>query len=41
MLVEQMGQPIFVLDGESTNIKVTFPEDLIFAEALITKGKIP
>lgn len=41
MLVEQMGEPIFVLDGESTNIKVTFPEDLIFAEALITKGKIP
>ena len=40
-LVEQMGQPVFVLDGEPTNIKLTLPEDLIFAEALIKAGRIP
>ncbi len=31
--------PIFVIDGESTNIKITFPEDLILAEKLLTKKK--
>jgi len=40
-LVEEIGQPVFVLDGEPTNIKITLPEDLIFAEALIREGRIP
>lgn len=39
-LVEKMGRPVFVLDGEPTNIKITRPEDLIFAEALIREGRI-
>lgn len=34
MLVENLGKPVFVLDGEPTNIKITVAADLIFAEAL-------
>jgi 2-C-methyl-D-erythritol 4-phosphate cytidylyltransferase/2-C-methyl-D-erythritol 4-phosphate cytidylyltransferase/2-C-methyl-D-erythritol 2,4-cyclodiphosphate synthase len=40
-LVEQMGKPVFVMDGERTNIKITTPEDICFAEALIRDGRIP
>ncbi len=40
-LVEQMGKPVFVMDGERTNIKITTPEDIWFAEALIRDGRIP
>lgn len=29
--------PIFVVEGESTNIKITFPEDLILAEKILSK----
>lgn len=39
-LVERLGKPVSVLAGERTNLKVTFPEDLIFAEALLREGKI-
>jgi 2-C-methyl-D-erythritol 4-phosphate cytidylyltransferase len=39
-LVERFGTSVYVLDGERTNIKVTVPEDLLFAEALIREGKI-
>lgn len=28
-------EPIFVVDGETTNIKVTYPEDLILAEKIL------
>ncbi|MBQ8731766.1 MAG: 2-C-methyl-D-erythritol 2,4-cyclodiphosphate synthase [Oscillospiraceae bacterium] len=34
-LVEAMGVPVFVAPGEYTNIKITTPEDLLLAEALI------
>ena len=27
--------PIYVVNGESTNIKITFPEDLILAEKIL------
>lgn len=37
-LVERLGKPVVVLEGERTNIKITFPEDLLFAEALL-RGK--
>ena len=40
-LVEKVGKPVFVLDGERTNIKITVPADLIFAEALARKGRTP
>ncbi len=40
MLIEHKGAPVFVLDGERTNIKITMPEDLIFAEALVGQGRI-
>lgn len=41
MLVEQMGTPVWVIDGEKTNLKITLPEDLWLAEAMIREGRIP
>ena len=41
MLVERIGKPVFVVDGESTNIKITTPEDVWFAEALLRQKRIP
>jgi 2-C-methyl-D-erythritol 4-phosphate cytidylyltransferase len=40
MLVERTGKPVFVVDGESTNIKITTPEDVWFAEALLREKRI-
>lgn len=38
MIVEGLNKyPIYLVQGEYTNIKITTPEDLIFAEALMTK----
>jgi 2-C-methyl-D-erythritol 4-phosphate cytidylyltransferase len=39
MLVEGLGKPVYLIEGERTNIKITVPEDLLFAEALARKGK--
>jgi 2-C-methyl-D-erythritol 4-phosphate cytidylyltransferase len=41
MLVERIGKPVFVVDGESTNIKITTLEDVWFAEALLREKRIP
>jgi len=41
MLVERLGKIVQVLEGERTNIKVTFPQDIIFAELLLRAGKVP
>jgi 2-C-methyl-D-erythritol 4-phosphate cytidylyltransferase len=41
MAVEQFGKPVFVVQGEPTNIKITVPEDLWFAETLIRQGRVP
>jgi 2-C-methyl-D-erythritol 4-phosphate cytidylyltransferase len=38
MLVERMGAAVYVMEGERTNFKITVPEDLVFAEALIREG---
>lgn len=38
-LVERLGKPVYVIDGERTNIKITLPEDLLFAEALVASGR--
>ncbi|MFA0733278.1 MAG: hypothetical protein BKPUNTRY_002848, partial [Candidatus Fervidibacter sp.] len=34
-LVERMGAPIRLVMGEPTNLKVTYPADLLLAEALL------
>ncbi|HEX2931374.1 MAG TPA: 2-C-methyl-D-erythritol 4-phosphate cytidylyltransferase [Candidatus Binatia bacterium] len=40
MVVERMGTPVFVLDGERTNFKITVPEDVWLAEMLIREGRV-
>ena len=40
MLVEGIGKPVFLLEGERTNIKITVPEDILLAEALLRDGRI-
>ena len=35
-LVERLGEPVYLVPGEETNIKITTPEDVIVAEALLT-----
>ena len=40
MLVERLGKRVAVLEGEWTNIKITAPEDLLFAEALLRAGLV-
>ena len=39
-LVERIGNPVFVMDGEKTNIKITVPEDLWLAETLVREGRV-
>jgi 2-C-methyl-D-erythritol 4-phosphate cytidylyltransferase len=34
MLVERLGLPVWVVEGNYTNIKITTPEDLVFAKAI-------
>jgi 2-C-methyl-D-erythritol 4-phosphate cytidylyltransferase len=38
-LVEQMGKPVLVVPGETTNIKITTREDILLAEALLREGR--
>ena len=38
-LVERLGMPIKVVEGSYDNIKITTPEDLIVAEALLKSRK--
>jgi 2-C-methyl-D-erythritol 4-phosphate cytidylyltransferase len=40
MVVERIGEPVYVLEGERYNFKITIPEDIWLAEALIREGKI-
>ena len=40
MLVEGIGRPVFLLEGERTNIKITMPEDIVLAEALLRDGRV-
>ncbi|TRZ95462.1 2-C-methyl-D-erythritol 4-phosphate cytidylyltransferase [bacterium] len=39
MLVEKLGAAVSLVEGAYDNIKVTTPEDLIIAEAILGKGK--
>jgi len=41
MVVERIGKPVFVLDGERMNFKITVPEDVWLAETLIREGRVP
>lgn len=41
MIVERLGVPVYMLDGERTNFKVTVPDDLWLAELMIREGRIP
>ena len=38
MVVERMGKPVFAIEGERSNFKITVPEDLQLAEAMIRAG---
>jgi len=40
MLVERIGKPVFLIEGERTNIKITVPEDVLLAEALLRDGRV-
>ena len=40
MLVERLGMPVRVVEGSTTNLKVTYPEDILFAEALVARGLV-
>jgi 2-C-methyl-D-erythritol 4-phosphate cytidylyltransferase len=41
MLVERLGKAVFVVEGERTNFKITVPEDVWLAEALLRDGRVP
>jgi 2-C-methyl-D-erythritol 4-phosphate cytidylyltransferase len=41
VVVERMGVPVYVLEGERMNIKITVPEDVWWAEMLIRERRIP
>lgn len=36
-LVEAMGEPVRIVDGETTNLKITYPGDAELAEALLSQ----
>jgi len=39
-LVEQIGHPVKVIRGEYRNIKITYPEDLIFAQEMLSRRRM-
>lgn len=40
MLVERLGVPVRVIRGSRHNLKITTPEDLLLAEALLQSGQL-
>ncbi len=40
MLVERMGAPVWVVEGSTVNLKVTYREDILLAEALVAGGMV-
>ena len=40
MLVERLGKKVSVVEGAAANIKITLPEDLLWAEALLREGRV-
>jgi len=41
MVVERLGAPVYVIEGERTNLKITLPEDIWLAEMMIREGRVP
>lgn len=41
MVVERLGKPVYLLEGERTNFKITLPEDIWLAEMMIREGRVP
>ena len=39
-LVERLGQDVIIVEGNYDNIKLTTPEDLFFAEAILHKRRV-
>ena len=39
MLVERLGHHVYIVGGEEKNIKITSPEDLLWAEQIIKRGE--
>ncbi len=39
-LVEKLGHPIAFVEGSSQNIKITQPDDLVFAEAILSGSRV-
>jgi len=39
MLIERMAKPVFVVEGDRSNLKITVPEDILLAETLIQSGR--
>jgi len=39
-LVERLGKRVWVVEGSRSNIKITVPEDLVYAEALLRAGLV-
>jgi 2-C-methyl-D-erythritol 4-phosphate cytidylyltransferase len=40
MLVERLGRSIALIEGKRSNLKITTPEDLVLAEALLRAGRV-
>lgn len=40
-VVERFGKPVYVLEGERSNLKITLPEDVWLAEMMIREGRVP
>jgi 2-C-methyl-D-erythritol 4-phosphate cytidylyltransferase len=38
-MVERAGHPVRIVEGEATNIKITSPEDLAIAEAILARRR--
>lgn len=38
-LYHEKGKKVYIIEGTASNIKITYPSDLIMAEAIITKNK--
>jgi len=40
-LVERLGRPVAIVPGSDLNLKITTPEDLALAEAILAHGLVP
>ena len=41
MVVEEAGHAVHLIEGETNNIKITTPEDLLIAELLLSRFQLP